>query len=378
MVPSDYIFLDSFPLTPNGKVDRKQLAARAEEIRDDIQGYVPPRSAVEQLICETMGRVLSVARVGIHDNFFDLGGNSLLAVNLFLEIEETVGTPLSLNSLFDAATPAEIAAEMTEHGTAFRDGRHSIVTMRSTGHKTPIFWIPGGRAISALGFRDTALLLGENQPIYAFESTLPGPGDEPDTICSRAAAYLKCMRKVQPHGPYQLIGFCFGGVVAYEMATQLASEGEQVSSLGLVNGSLPGFGETLGARIRFRFERAQYRFRTEGTITVLRDIARVLGRSRSSNNNDLDPTEDPDALTDGFRPVPYAGRLTIIISSDSEFAGISRNLDPRAAWLRIAPNSELLEIPGAHTTLLEYPHVREFAEAIRCRFDATEIQASAK
>ena len=83
-------------------------------------------------------------------------------------------------------------------------------------------------------------------------------------------------------------------------------------------------------------------------------------------------------MTDGFRPVPYAGRLTIIISSDSEFAGISRNLDPRAAWLRIAPNSELLEIPGAHTTLLEYPHVREFAEAIRCRFDATEIQASAK
>jgi amino acid adenylation domain-containing protein len=378
MVPSDYIFLDSFPLTPNGKVDRKQLAARAEEIRDDTPGYIPPRSAVEQLICETMARVLSVTRVGIHENFFDLGGNSLLAVNLFLEIEETVGTRLSLNSLFNAATPAEIAAELTERGAAVRYGRHSIVTMRSTGRKTPIFWIPGGRAISALSFRETALLLGEDQPVYAFESTLPGPGDEPEQICSRAAAYLKCMRKVQPHGPYQLIGFCIGGVVAYEMATQLASEGEHVSHLGLVNSYLPGFGEALGARIRFRFARAQRRIRTEGPMTVLRDIARVLSKSRSSNNSDLDLSRNLGALTDGFRPVPYAGCLTIFISGDSEFTGISRDLDPRAAWLRSAPHSELLEIPGGHTTVLEYPYVKEFAKAIRCRIDATEIQANAK
>jgi thioesterase domain-containing protein len=186
------------------------------------------------------------------------------------------------------------------------------------------------------------------------------------------------MRKVQPHGPYQLIGFCFGGVVAYEMATQLASEGENVSHLGLVNSYLPGFGQTLGARIRFRFERERYRFRTEGAITVLRDIARVLRKSGSSNNNDLDPTQNLGALTDGFRPVPYVGRLSIFISGDSEFTGISRNLDPRAAWLRTAPHAELLEIPGGHTTVLEYPYVNEFAEAIRCRTDATDIQASAK
>ena len=164
-------------------------------------------------------------------DFFDLGGDSLIGVQLFFRIKKTYGREFGLSTLFEARTIRLLAQLIRETGETQVEAPKawsSIVPIQPNGTQPPLFWIPGGFGNSVLPFREVSLELGADQPVYGFESKMPEPGEELEPIVNRAARFIEEMRSLQPQGPYSLIGFCGGGYVAYEMAQQLSAQDQEI------------------------------------------------------------------------------------------------------------------------------------------------------
>jgi acyl carrier protein len=241
MLPSAFVTLHALPLSPNGKVDRRALPA-LDRGRGDDRTFVPPRDEVEQRLAEIWRRLLALeGPVGVTDDFFDLGGHSLLAVRLFAEIERAFGTHLPLALLFEGATIESLAIRLrpqpgpTPLRTAVVPIQHGEPS-RPKLFLTP--WISG----EVLGYRELVAHLGKDQPVYALEAVgLDGRTRPIRSVEEMARYHVSELRKVQPEGPYLLGGYCFGGVVAFEMARQLHDQGQEVSLLALMDASPFGY-----------------------------------------------------------------------------------------------------------------------------------------
>src|ERR1043166_6005583 len=235
MVPSSFMVLDRLPLTPNGKVDRHALP-EADSNPTPVDPMVGlPRNNIEKELIAIWEKVLHVRPVSIFDNFFDLGGHSLLAVRLFAEIERVFGVAIPLATLFQAPNIEQLARILL--GTAACPVGSCLTDIRPQGSRPPIFWLHtlgGGGGGGLFTYQKLAELLGPDQPSYG----LLAPAVPHESIEEMASHYIKEMQSRQPSGPYYLAGYCFGGVVAYEMARQLEKSGEQVALLGLID-SLP-------------------------------------------------------------------------------------------------------------------------------------------
>ena len=239
MVPSVYEPLEAVPLTPNGKVDRKALpapegtavAARAE--------YVAPRTPLERTLCEIWSRVLGVESVGIHDDFFDLGGHSLLVVRLASEVETELDLDVSLAAIFHARTIEALSQLLSDSETSSQ--ATAVVPMRATGSK-PALFVGGSHPRYAAMTRE----LGAEQPVYRLDvyslMNLKDNLDEPmpKTIEEMASYFLPEIKALQPHGPYQISGGCEGAMVAFEIALMLQRAGEPVANLAVWAVAAPG------------------------------------------------------------------------------------------------------------------------------------------
>jgi thioesterase domain-containing protein/acyl carrier protein len=237
MLPGGYVILDELPLTPNGKVDRQALGEARMQRGDGDGKPVGPRNELEEQLCRLWEEVLGVQSVGVRDNFFDLGGHSLLAVRLFSQIEASLGKRLPLALLFQAPTVAELAVRLQE-SEVFNEWS-AVVPIQGQGARPPFFCVHnfGGEV---LNYEPLAQALGAEQPFYGLQAIGLDGSEEPHrTIPEMAAYYLHAVRGLQPHGPYYLGGFCFGGVVAYEMACQLEAQGEEVALLAVISSSPP-------------------------------------------------------------------------------------------------------------------------------------------
>ncbi|HEV2734381.1 MAG TPA: amino acid adenylation domain-containing protein, partial [Longimicrobiaceae bacterium] len=236
MVPSAVVVLEGFPLSPNGKIDRRALPApgRAE---GGEGGYLPPRDTLELALARIWEEVLEAERVGVRDGFFALGGHSLLAVRLMARVEQATGVRLPLATLFSASTVEQLAAEL-RRGDA-RDDGSPLVPIRPGGKRTPLFLVhPVGGDV--LAYAPLARHLDREQPVYGLRSRGLAPGAEPArTVEEMARDYLAALREARPAGPYRLGGWSMGGVVAYEMARRLEAAGERVERLVLVDAHVP-------------------------------------------------------------------------------------------------------------------------------------------
>jgi aspartate racemase len=236
MVPSAVVTLSSFPLTPNGKIDRNALPAPSFE-RDETSSYIAPRTALETRLVKIWERVLGIHPVGVRDDFFELGVTSFVAAQLFAKIEREIGKSLPLGAVFQAPS-VERLAELIESGNASRQWT-SLVPMQPNGTKPPVFCVHGG-AGTILHLQRLTKHLGADQPFYGLQSRgLYGGAAPLRTVEEMAEHYLTEIRAVQPHGPYYLSGYCFGTIVAFDMAQRLREEGEEVALLAMFNGPSP-------------------------------------------------------------------------------------------------------------------------------------------
>ena len=228
MVPSVFIFLDTFPLTPNGKIDRKALPI-PEHGQPALQAsYTAPRTAMEQILAEIWAEVLKLDKVGIRDNFFELGGHSLLAVRLTTMIHRKVKAPIRVADVFEAPTVEQFALLLQ---VAPESTRSSLVALNKQGSRRPFFWVHGEASDAHL-----PRYLGLDQPVYGLRhQSEDGQPALYTTVEDIAAHYLEEIRSVQPQGPYLLGGNCFGGLVTLEMAKRLRAEGERTDLVVLLN-----------------------------------------------------------------------------------------------------------------------------------------------
>ncbi|MGX1621177.1 amino acid adenylation domain-containing protein, partial [Streptomyces sp. NPDC055506] len=228
MLPSVLVALDSLPLTANGKLDRAALPV------PDLSGMTSgrgPRTAREEVLCGLFAQVLGLPKVGIDDSFFALGGHSLLAMQLISQVRSVLGMELSIRNLFEAPTVAALAREWHPEVNEF----DTLVPLRATGDQPPIFCVHPG---SGIGWCYSGLIarLPEEYPIYILQARGLNPADEVSgSIEEMVADYLDHIKSVQPEGPYRLLGWSFGGVVAQKMATTLQADGEQVDLLALLD-----------------------------------------------------------------------------------------------------------------------------------------------
>ncbi len=231
LLPTAYLAVDHLPLTPHGKVDRAALPDPVPAVGTVVRAV--PRSSREQTLCQLFAAVLGVPEVGPEDNFFDSGGHSLLAMRLTASIEARLKIRAPLSALFQAPTPAALAARLD---AAIPDlGLAPLLALRAEGDRTPLFCLHPGMGY---GWSYSRLLphLPVDRPLYALQSPALGEdGELPVSIEQLAEEYLCRITAVQPAGPYLLLGRSFGGLLGYQLAARLRTAGEQVGMLAVLD-----------------------------------------------------------------------------------------------------------------------------------------------
>jgi amino acid adenylation domain-containing protein len=233
MVPNQIIQVEAFPLNSNGKVDLKALMSLLQSSRKEDRSFVEPVGEKEIQMAKIWAQLLKVDRIGRDDDFFALGGTSFLAFQMIHQVQKEMGLSLSLSSLFQHGTIKDLV------GKNKRNEDSSFVVLQAKGAKPPLFFVhPSGGGV--LCYAELAQLLGEERPFYAFQS--PGFMESRTslpTIEEMAAHYVSILLKKQPEGPYQLGGWSLGGVIAYQMATQLKAMGREIFPLLFIDSPIP-------------------------------------------------------------------------------------------------------------------------------------------
>ncbi|NEQ75872.1 MAG: amino acid adenylation domain-containing protein [Okeania sp. SIO2C9] len=228
MVPSAFVILDAIPLNSNGKVDRNALP-KPERTLLQAEEFVAPRTPIENTLALIWQDILNIKQVSIQDNFFDLGGHSILAVRLMANIEKYFGKNLPLVTLFKAPTIEQLANILDR--SVDSDTWSTVVPIQPLGSKPPLFLVPGGGG-NVIYYSHLARYFSSDQPFYGLQSIGLDGESEPYTRVEDIAAHnIREIQLIQPQGPYFLGGHSFGGKVAFEMAQQLKKTGSRSSSI---------------------------------------------------------------------------------------------------------------------------------------------------
>jgi amino acid adenylation domain-containing protein len=246
MIPAAIVPLEAMPLGQTGKVDRGALAAMAPGAFATAAAAVPrefqpPADDVEVKLAAIWRDLLKVERVGVTDDFFEIGGDSLMAVDLAVRVEQEFGRFVPLTAMQPAPTIRRLADVLRGAGPAAAGPEAILAPLRGTGTRPPLFCIPGSGG-HVFMYRELTDRLGPEQPVYGLN--LPGTDGREAVECRVeriAARFIDEVRKVQPVGPYRLAGYSFGGLVAYEMARQLKEAGRETAIVILFDAFGPGF-----------------------------------------------------------------------------------------------------------------------------------------
>jgi thioesterase domain-containing protein/acyl carrier protein len=381
-VPRRVFFLDELPKGPTGKLQRIGLSERLgldAEIERDVSAEDDDITGLERRIAEIWAAELGLEHVGLDEDYFALGGDSLQAIEIFLEIEKLLGKPLPPTILFEAST----VREMT-HRIELDVGAGCLVPIRLSA-EGPAFFCVHPRSGEVIGFSSIVRHLKEECSFYGLQPVGRDGKSRPlMSIEEMADRYIGEVRAVQPEGPYYLGGLSFGGLIAYEMAQRLQAQGEQIALLGLIDTYYPykpnevGFGQRIASWVathheRYgalpREERGQYvrnRLRHAYLLSV-NGLKRRLYGFRAGG--------DPEKVVnvgrriryantiafENYTPPPYTGGATYFRAKRSA----SRPKIVQERWRDlIAGPLDIYPIPGRHSALLDEPHVQGLAHAL--------------
>lgn len=404
MVPAAFVVLDALPLTPNGKVDRKGLPvptdgepseASAGEANGESNGGT--LDGVEDKIATIWREVLGTKRVGVKDDFFRIGGDSLKALYVLARIERELGKRLTNIDFIQDPTVAGLAAvlrgERAVHDFA------SLVPLQTQGTKPPIFCIHGGGG-HVYYYRDLAARLGTDQPFYGLQGRhADGKMPRQTRVEEMAEFYLEEMRHVQPKGPYYLAGASFGGKVAFEIAQILRRNGEEAALVAMFDTWGPGYpnfkvGKTLQAagwlyrRLEHHLgsvvmldpeQRAAYlRDKAEKTAVEIKDnvllqLSRLQGRAGVKVGA---PNVDEGFIaiaSKAYRPTFYPGTVHLFRSKQQPL-GIDN--DEKLGWGGLAEQLVVHDVVGLHAAVVAEPRVKFLVEKLRPVLEAAQRKYS--
>jgi amino acid adenylation domain-containing protein len=385
MVPSAFVVLDVLPLTPNGKVDRRALPVPADNTVI-YQPYLPPQGETEEMLAAIWMDVLKVERVGRHDNFFDLGGHSLLAVQMLGRLREHCDAGFALRDLFEYPTLQQMAARLATDGSSLPA---SLVPLRAKGERRPLFLIhvPSG---NVLPYVPLSRLLPEDVPVYGLQVS-DFDAEEPLTVEALAARHIDAIRQFQPHGPYRLAGWSAGGLIAWEMANQLARQGETVEFLGLFDTYHPAItaehAPTADA-IDVAFLLSAVHVLNPGLdekiaseLSAIGQFGLMLEHCKALHLLPLELSlDEAEKRLQIYRAIIHATRLyrPAALSFPVHLFAVADELsgtDPShgwqgllGKWLRIQP------VSGTHIKLMEPPHVQALAQRVATALQAAEAE----
>lgn len=389
MVPARFHFLRALPITANGKVDRRALSAlNVQHLSCDEPTDAAPDSVnyIEYRLLQIWKQVLHAPNVRRDSSFFELGGDSLRALELLQRIEQEFGKRLPINSLLLSSSIAQLAPILRSNAPEVPFS--SLVVIREGSNTPPVYWLPGGGGLSVMAFREISHRLGPDIPVLGLEANLDinhAPTKLPDIV--RAYAKEICLH--QPEGPYFLFGFSLGSFVAYELALQLSAAGKSIGLLVVFDTPLPSSIST-GKRALITLARSRYRLRSffsEGTVQfqniasypisvanlVTARLTRKFQKPASPTIFDIIVQRNIDAIREyAARPLPfYNGHITCVLASDTSMHGVPQSIDPRLAWRNTCAGINVIHVDGNHLSMLEPPCVDSLGKALRtCLRDA--------
>jgi amino acid adenylation domain-containing protein len=417
MIPSVFETLQAFPLTPNGKVDRKGLP-EPSSLRPDLERqYVPPRTATEETLAGIWSEMLGIEQVGVHDEFFDLGGHSLLANQVLLRINQTLDTRLTLRDLFEKPTIAGLEEQIlsaaqegpgislppirpalpdgqmgpvggvrccdargfTGSSHAVQDGAalltsaderegQSLVLLGSNGTGAPLFCIHGMGGHVAT-FVPLARQLTPKRPVYGLQAQGLAPGQQAhDRIEDMASYYVDQIRGVRPQGPYLLAGWSMGGLIAIEVAHRLNELGQRVELIAMLDTYLRTLDHDDQAPNEAKVTRYVAQFlkiplKALDKIPVEQRLEFMSERASSTLGTDAaeigrlaDVCRAHLAALSRHMPTPYNDAAVLFLSSQR------KKVDDR--WSTFCPHLIVEQVSGDHYTMLRKPAVDVLAERL--------------
>lgn len=365
MIPSAYVEIQEIPLTPSGKVD---TAALPDPQMSPDHRLVPPRNPVEETLAEIWCTAFGLQRVGVHDNFFALGGHSLLSIEIIDRVNRA-GLWLTPSQFMQNPTIAELAQVITSaHHGGPTEAWSCLVDLQPEGSRPPLYFIhstPG----DVLGYMNLINHLGHSQSCFGFQSLGLKDVDRRHTrVQDMAACYIGEMLAFQQQGPYFLVGWCYGGIVAAEMAVQLQKMGHKVGMLFLIETPFP---RTDSETFRYYLLRLSgllqmgpkgWRSYVRNKLKYRQKIRRGEFDTLFSLHHDAGPLANRSVVyrtnqqaMDRYRLIGRPRCPIRIFSGDQLVEGIIP--DPQHMWLRQGGDVREYVFPGNHLTILREPGV---------------------
>jgi thioesterase domain-containing protein len=324
-----------------------------------------PTSTMIEALTPIWQRVLERSPIRAEDNFFDLGGNPSLAIQLFAEITQVSGRELSPLMIYRAPTIAALAALLERPATA----RLPPLVMLKAGTEEPPVFIAHGLGGSIMEFFELLTRIRFKHPVHGMQAKGVDGADEPlERIEDMAQFYLDAIKELQPHGPYLLIGYSLGGLVTFEMAQRLTENGEKVALLAMLDSYPHPRYLSLRQRARLVAQQARHHASTLMQLPIREALSYIMAPSErrlhvSRNAGGSVPNRPPigastaamrrvrdsanRALT-RYRPRFYSGKIKFVrAETSSDFPD-----DPRAVWAKLAGGFEVETVPGDHLGML--------------------------
>lgn len=402
MLPTVFLSLDAFPLTPNGKIHYQALPSPSPERPELQHHFVAPRDTLEVQIARVWQDILKITPIGVTDNFFELGGNSFSAVRLMAHLQHTFHHSLPLSLLFQEGTIEQLAHRLRLH---FLEKQPSPVVLLQEGNgQRPLFCVhPGGGNV--LCYRDLVQHIGPEQSIYGIEDLrllLEQGAPSFTSIEEMASFYLAALRAQQPEGPYLLGGWSSGGLIAFEMARQLLQQEQQVGLLALFDTQSPPLlrqiinqdeGVALARFIQQQAREAGLawpfdletisRLETDAQIELLIDMIRQEKLAQPAIvrpwiQRFLQLTQIGKEMIQRYQPGPYAGEITLF-RAETSTTDIQADLTPALAamyqqatygWEDYTPYPlRVYAVSGTHDTIMNTQNVQHLAKLLKQSID---------
>ena len=376
MVPAAFVLLDALPLTPSGKVDRKALPAPGA-VR---KAHVAPATPIEEQLAAIWREVLGLESISVEDDFFELGGHSLLALDVLVRVERAHGLRIPVRAMLEARTIRRIAASLSSApAQALPNG---IVRIEPGHDGKALFCLPGIGGLS-LQYRELASLLGTGRAVYGVEMhDFDAPPADDATLPEMAAAVVREIRQVQPEGPYAVVGYSFGGHLAFEVAAELERQGQKLEFACLIDAYAPGAlvrGERMMARVRRHLgtlarstpaEAVAYlKARHQGVVDRRRErqqaavmaVPAAVDQEETALQRQVRiATEVGSRALKAYRPSAFGGKITLVRAL--RVSGVLVDTTGTNGWASHARDVEVIDIRCNHFDLFDMPYVSQVAE----------------